>query len=56
LFQDRQEKHFEWAAKLKVTKDAQRLAAKEKRDAKKAGNELAASESKPKMCQKVGGA
>jgi hypothetical protein len=58
LFSDRQAKHFEWAAKLRVTKDAQRLAAKEKRDAKKAADELAsasngASGSKPRKRRRV---
>ena len=48
LFQDRQAKHFELAAELRVTKDAQRLAAKEKRNAKKVADELAGSGSKPK--------
>ena len=48
LFQDRQAKHFKLAAELRVTKDAQWLAAKEKRNAKKAADELAGSGSKPK--------
>jgi hypothetical protein len=56
LFQDHQAKHFELAAKLRVTNDAQRLAAKEKRNAKKAADELAGSGSKPKTCQKIGAA
>ena len=56
LFQDRQAKHFELAAELRVTKDAQRLATKEKRNAKKAADELAGSGSKPKKRQKVGAA
>jgi hypothetical protein len=44
LFPDRQAKHRELAAELRITKDANRLAAKEKRDAKKAADELAAAE------------
>jgi hypothetical protein len=44
LFPNRLAKHHELAASLRITKDAQRLLAKEKRDAKKAADELAAAE------------
>ena len=44
LFPNRLTKHHELAAGLRITKDAQRLIAKEKRDAKKAADELAAAE------------
>jgi hypothetical protein len=57
LFLDRQAKHCEWAAELRVTKDAKRLAAKEKRDAKKAAEESVvdgASGSKSKKRKNAG--
>ena len=43
LFPNRLTKHHELAAGLRITKDAQRLIAKEKQDAKKAADELAAA-------------
>ena len=44
LFPNRLAKHHELAAGLRITKNAQRLIAKEKWDAKKAADELAAAE------------
>jgi len=45
LFSDRRAKHHELAAKLRTTKDEQRLAAKKKQDEKKVADEFAAAES-----------